>query len=66
MTDRRQINRPPAGSFLPPDAVAAMREQGHATPEWKPWLALLETALRHADDPAWRGADLHLAAARPA
>jgi FdhE protein len=66
MTDRRQINRPTAGSFLPPDAVAAMHEQGHATPEWKPWLGLLETALRHADDPAWRGADLHLAAARPA
>jgi FdhE protein len=66
MTDRRQIDRPPAGSFLPPDAVAAMHEQGHGTPEWKPWLGLLETALRHADDPAWRGADLQLAAARPA
>jgi FdhE protein len=65
MTDRRHTARPPAGTFLPPDASAAIHEQGQATPEWKPWLGLLEAALRHADDAAWRGAEMHLAGARP-
>lgn len=66
MTDRRHSTEPPAPSFLPPDARAALIRQGESTPEWKPWLGLLETALRHADDDAWRGVDLRFAAARPA
>jgi FdhE protein len=65
MTDRRHSTEPPAASFLPPDARAALIRQGESTPEWKPWLGLLETALRHADDDAWRRVDLRFAAARP-
>jgi FdhE protein len=66
MTNHRQDSRPPRPTYLPPDAAAALREQAESTPDWEPWLGLLEAALRHADRPAWRDADVQIANARPA
>lgn len=66
MTHHGHSTGPTTASFLPPDARAALNRQGESTPEWRPWLGLLETALRHADDDAWRRVDLRFAAARPA
>jgi FdhE protein len=66
MTDHRQDSRPPRATYLPPDAAAALREQAASTPDWEPWLRLLEAALRHADLPPWRDADMQIAHARPA
>jgi FdhE protein len=65
MTDHRQDSRPPRPTSLPPDAAAALREQAASTPEWAPWLRLLEAALRHADLQAWHDADVQIASARP-
>jgi FdhE protein len=65
MTDQRQDSRPTRPTYLPPDAAAALREQAASTPDWAPWLTLLEAALRHADLPAWHDADVQIASARP-
>jgi FdhE protein len=51
---------------LTEEARSALREQAAATPDWAPWLRLLETALGAADHEAWRSADIRFAAARPA
>lgn len=66
MTHRPHNYDPVNGPSLPPDAAPAFARQAERTPEWRPWLRLLETALRHADHDAWRGGDVRFAAARPA
>lgn len=50
---------------LTADARAALAELAAATPEWRPWLALLEIALAEADHDSWRTVDIRFAAARP-
>lgn len=52
--------------MLPPEAHDAIRACASETPDWRPWLMLLELALAAADQPAWREATVILPGARPA
>jgi FdhE protein len=52
--------------YLTDEARSALQEQAAATPDWAPWLRLLETTLAAADHDAWRSADIRFPAARPA
>lgn len=50
---------------IPPEARAAIAELAAATPDWAPWLGMLEAALDHADTPQWRASEIRFARARP-
>lgn len=47
------------------DARRRLDSLARATPEWRPWLSLVEAAIRAAADPAWESIGLSLDPHRP-
>jgi FdhE protein len=51
--------------ILSDEARSALADQVRRTPDWQPWLELLEVALGEADAPEWRSVDIQFATDRP-
>jgi FdhE protein len=55
----------PAGPAWSEAGRRAVRDQARSTPEWEPWLGLLEIALTAAVQEVWQEIDVCLADVRP-
>jgi FdhE protein len=52
--------------FLSDEARSAIHQKAGRTPDWAPWLRLLESALGEADAGAWEKVELEFPSRRPA